>query len=268
MMPLRATHAYNNALAHLRALGIDADHNGYRKLAQTCNILEGSVDRCIAAIRGEVVSYDQAKVRRASSDVVATDQEPAESSSLISPDELPKLVDLLVVGKIAAGEPISFQDTGGQLLLPENLAEGADFALKVRGHSMIKADIHDGDYVLMRDLDKHPHANLGDLHRAVVAVEIAGLDDEATLKRLVCGENEDHLVLWPENDEEKNVRVIVRRPDRFDAGKLRSQLSSQGFKIEGRRFEYIDQSQINNVRIRAVLMNRFRPKSPDSLKVD
>jgi SOS-response transcriptional repressor LexA len=162
---------------------------------------------------------------------------------------------LPILGKIAAGEPINHQVASEWLNLPDSQTYRADFILQVQGQSMIEVDINDGDYVLMRNPDEDPPGNYAELHRAIVAVEISGRDDEATLKSLIC-EGDDYLVLWPENDSE-TVRIIIRRPG-IDAKvkKIEDRLVRKGRKVE-----LIPQSKVDDVLIRARLVGLYDPKT-------
>ena len=77
-----------------------------------------------------------------------------------------------VLGEIAAGIPIYAE--GDQELLLCNDGLNCDFALRVRGDSMIGARIYDGDIVFIRSQD--------DVDDGEIAAVV--LDDEATLKRV------------------------------------------------------------------------------------
>ncbi|MGE0231359.1 MAG: transcriptional repressor LexA [Flavobacteriaceae bacterium] len=93
-----------------------------------------------------------------------------------SPDA-PETVAVPVMGRIAAGTPISaIQNHSHSVPVPAALLTGGEhFALEVRGDSMIEAGILDGDTVIIRKSDT---ANTGDIVVALVD------DEEATLKRL------------------------------------------------------------------------------------
>ncbi len=94
-------------------------------------------------------------------------------------------------GKIAAGTPIeAIRDEGRSVDIPATiLTRGRHYALTVEGDSMIKAGIHDGDTVIIRETESvHP----GDI--AVALVE----DQEVTLKRIRFAGTK--IVLEPEND--------------------------------------------------------------------
>jgi repressor LexA len=88
-----------------------------------------------------------------------------------------KTVDVSVLGRIAAGTPISaIQHEQDRFSVPKSmLRTGEHFALEVQGESMIDAGIHDGDIVLIQKSDD---ATSGDIVVALVD------EEEATLKRL------------------------------------------------------------------------------------
>ncbi len=92
-------------------------------------------------------------------------------------EEIAPTVAVPVMGRIAAGSPISAIQTRSHTLNlpPDMLGSGEHFALEVRGDSMIEAGILDGDTVLIRKCET---AETGDIIVALVD------DEEATLKRL------------------------------------------------------------------------------------
>jgi len=95
-----------------------------------------------------------------------------------------------LVGRVAAGEPIlATENIEENLPLPEGLFPDGDlFLLRVKGDSMIKAGIMDGDMVVVQ---RRQTADNGD-------IIVAMLDEEATVKRFY---QHDHAVeLKPEND--------------------------------------------------------------------
>ncbi|MEV7246621.1 MULTISPECIES: transcriptional repressor LexA [Streptomyces] len=95
-----------------------------------------------------------------------------------------------LVGRIAAGVPITADEHVEDVLaLPKQLVgSGTVFALTVRGNSMIKAHIMDGDTVAVR---AQPNAENGEIVAAMI-------DGEATVKRL----KREGAAVWlvPEND--------------------------------------------------------------------
>ncbi len=100
---------------------------------------------------------------------------PAEEAPTIG-EEAPRAIVVPVMGRIAAGVPISaIQDHAHDVLVPpEMLSSGEHFALEVRGDSMIEAGILDGDTVILKRTNT---AQNGDIVVALVD------DEEATLKR-------------------------------------------------------------------------------------
>src|SRR3989454_3388169 len=102
---------------------------------------------------------------------------------------------LPLVGEIAAGGPLlAEQNVEEYLAVPEPLAHGGEeFLLRVKGDSMIKAGILDGDIVVVR---RQQTAQNGE-----IVVALAGDDegaDEATVKRYF--REEGRIRLQPEND--------------------------------------------------------------------
>ena len=92
-------------------------------------------------------------------------------------DEPARAISIPVMGRIAAGTPISALQTRSHTIAmpPDFLASGEHYALEVRGDSMIEAGILDSDTVIIRRQDT---ADSGDIIVALID------DEEATLKRL------------------------------------------------------------------------------------
>lgn len=115
-----------------------------------------------------------------------------------------------LVGHIAAGTPILAEENReGELPVdPALFGSSEAFALRVRGDSMIEAHIRDGDLAIIRP---QRDAQNGE----IVAVEVDGLEAEATLKvlRAVRGRvelhpaNSSYKPLIYEGDECSRVRV-------------------------------------------------------------
>jgi repressor LexA len=92
-------------------------------------------------------------------------------------NDAPPYVSIPVMGRIAAGTPISAIQSRSHTIgmPPDMLSSGDHFALEVRGDSMIEAGIFDNDMVIIRKQDT---AETGDIVVALID------DEEATLKRL------------------------------------------------------------------------------------
>ena len=93
------------------------------------------------------------------------------------PVEAMHAVELPVMGRIAAGVPISaISEVSHSVAVPGQMlsGKGDHYALEVKGDSMIEAGINDGDVVVIRETAA---ADNGDIVVALVE------DHEATLKR-------------------------------------------------------------------------------------
>ena len=100
-------------------------------------------------------------------------QRPVDEKTKIIDNQV---VELPIVGRIAAGLPIEAIESGeNTFYVPKVLAKGSDsFILEVKGDSMIDAGINDGDFAIIK---KQNTANNGD-----IAVALTN-ENEATLKR-------------------------------------------------------------------------------------
>jgi repressor LexA len=109
-----------------------------------------------------------------------------------------------LVGQVAAGSPTQAIEQADQLELNDLFAGSANFALKVKGHSMIDDHIEDGDYVVIK-----PAQTARNGERVVAMV-----DGEATLKRFHKERN--RIRLDPANssmrpiylDSNRDVRIL------------------------------------------------------------
>ncbi|MBV8373607.1 MAG: transcriptional repressor LexA [Candidatus Eremiobacteraeota bacterium] len=116
---------------------------------------------------------------------------PAESGSRgAAAPALPESVALPVVGRVAAGVPITAaENVEGEFVLPAGFVPRASnaFMLRVQGDSMIDAAILDGDLIMVRP------QRTADNGEVVVAM----VDGEATVKRFY--QERDRIRLQPEN---------------------------------------------------------------------
>ena len=99
---------------------------------------------------------------------------------------------LPLVGRVAAGQPVLADENIEEYIDIPPLAGGdqGEFVLTVTGDSMIKAGIHDGDHVVVRQQDS--------AHDGEIVVALVG-DAEATVKRFF--READRVRLQPENDD-------------------------------------------------------------------
>ena len=112
---------------------------------------------------------------------------------------------LPVVGSIACGTPLLAEENIEKYLpIPtEFLGNGKYFILRANGDSMIKANIKDGDYVIIKQQET---AEVGQI---IVAL----INDEATLKRYYLDDKRQKVRLHPENDEMQDMyfkNVIIQ----------------------------------------------------------
>lgn len=116
-----------------------------------------------------------------------------------------------IVGRVAAGTPLLAVDNlEGELALDRALLRGSGdiFALRVQGHSMVEAGIHDGDLVLARpDLPLEPGA-----------IVVAVIRGEATVKRY--RESGDLVRLEPANPHFPTLAVRRDDPELRIAGRV------------------------------------------------
>lgn len=119
-------------------------------------------------------------------------------------------VSIPLVGEVPAGQPLlAEQNITDRFVFDRAFVPSGDlFSLRVRGDSMMKAGIMDGDFVLVR---KQSTADPGDI---VVAV----IGDEATVKRFYP--ERKRVRLQPENDAYGPIVVEKNTPGFYLAGKV------------------------------------------------
>lgn len=126
---------------------------------------------------------------------------------------IPSAVELPLVGKIAAGQPIEVIDdhTASVIVPPDMIGDKRCYVLQVKGNSMVEAAILDGDFVV---IEHRETAENGDIVVALLN------DSFVTLKRFY--QETDHVRLEPANSSmnpilTRNVKIqgkvvgVVRR---------------------------------------------------------
>jgi repressor LexA len=113
-------------------------------------------------------------------------------SSVKDTVERTDVIDIPIVGRIAAGTPIlAEQNIEDSFPVPSRyIKNGTHFMLTVKGDSMIEAGIFDGDYILVKQ------QNVASNGEIVVAM-VDGFESEATVKTFY--KEKDHIRLQPEN---------------------------------------------------------------------
>lgn len=109
-----------------------------------------------------------------------------------------------IIGTIAAGTPILAEENIEDYFVIDNRVN-ADFGLKVKGDSMINANIYNGDIAFIR---KQPNLENGEIGAIL-------LDDEATLKRFSKTDNSvvlqaenPNMTDWPRVYTSGNIRIL------------------------------------------------------------
>lgn len=120
----------------------------------------------------------------------------------------PKIYELPVLGRVAAGRPIEYIENDQMLEVPSSLFEDQNFVLKVMGDSMIEDGILNGDYVVVR---KQEDAEQG---QTVVAM----IGNEATIKRYYR--------------KSKQIELHPANPA-YEPLLINSLTDARGFRIEG-----------------------------------
>lgn len=133
-----------------------------------------------------------------------------------------KLYHYPLLGTIAAGAPI-LADEHIEDYITLSFDVNADFALRVRGDSMIEANIFDGDIVFIH---QQPTVENGEI-AAVMLIDPVTSDAVATLKRVYQTPNGMQLV--PEN---RNYAPIIVNED-----------NGEGAKILGKATYYITEAR-------------------------
>lgn len=109
-----------------------------------------------------------------------------------------------IIGTIAAGSPLLAEENIEDYFCIDNSVE-CDFALRVKGDSMINADIFNGDIVFIR---KQPTLENGEIGAIL-------LENEATLKRFSKTDNSvvlqaenPNMTDWPRVYTDGNISVL------------------------------------------------------------
>ena len=131
---------------------------------------------------------------------------PGTSRGIRLPDD----GGLPIIGRVAAGSPILAEEhIEDRVEIPAGFFQPrADFLLRVRGDSMIRAGILDGDLLAVH---KTPEAANGQ-------IVVARIEDEVTVKRFQRTRQRNRVLLLAENENYEPIEV---------------DLKEQSFQIEG-----------------------------------
>lgn len=193
------------------------DEKGYpptvREIGEALSIKStSSVHKTISQLEKKgYIQKDKAKPRALS--IVKTDDDSqkenkksAEEKYLGKEIERQDVIDIPVIGRIAAGMPIlAEQNFDDSFPIPSRfVSRKNNFMLVVKGDSMIEAGIFDGDYILVEEAVE---ARNGE----IVVAMIDGFESEATVKTFY--KEDGHIRLQPENASMtpiivKDVRIL------------------------------------------------------------
>lgn len=144
------------------------------------------------------------------------DDRKSRSLGIVDQHELSedRIRSLPILGHVQAGMPqLAYEEKEGDLFIDSEWAGHSDsFLLRVRGLSMIDADIRDGDILVVQ---KTQNVRNGD-------IIIALLDDEATVKRFY--KEHDRLRLQPENQTMQPIYIERDYPNFHVIGLVRGLL--------------------------------------------
>lgn len=168
-----------------KAVGIKSTSTCHKDIAQL--VAKGYIKKQDSKTRTLVLVHDDAKSAPEKKQVAAT------------PREQEDVIDVPVVGRVAAGVPITAEENiESTFPVPKQYATDNCYMLKVKGESMINAGIMDGDLILVQSQSS---ADNGD----IVVATIDGFEYEATVKTFY--KEDDHIRLQPENDTMSPILV-------------------------------------------------------------
>lgn len=121
-------------------------------------------------------------------------------SPSLKAEERMDVIDIPLVGRIAAGTPIlAEQNIEDTFPVPARyVTSGTHFMLTVKGDSMVDAGIMDGDYILVQQQNTAKNGQ-------IVVAMIDGFESEATVKTFY--RETSHIRLQPENREMSPIIV-------------------------------------------------------------
>ncbi|MDR2162982.1 MAG: transcriptional repressor LexA [Clostridiales Family XIII bacterium] len=130
--------------------------------------------------------------------IMVTDSSDPGSAGGVSM-ERHDVIDIPLVGRIAAGEPIKSEQNIEEFVpVPASYVKGENFMLRVHGSSMIEAGILDGDLILVQ---QQSTADNGD----IVVAMLDSFESEATVKTFY--REDGHVRLQPQNSSMSPIVV-------------------------------------------------------------
>ena len=138
------------------------------------------------------------------------ERSPFKSRGIVLAPEFRETRGIPIVGRVAAGTPITAIENLEGYLSVETLFPYSDelFCLRIRGDSMVDAGIWDGDYVIVRQKSSFENGEIG----------VAVVDGEATVKKL--RRNGRFVELVPANQEYETARIDLTESEFRYAGEV------------------------------------------------
>ena len=170
------------------AVGIRSTSTAHKDIASL--VKKGYIKKQDSKTRTLVLANDEREVKK---------EEPEQRIVSANLREQEAVIDVPVVGRVAAGMPITAEENiESTFPVPKQYASENCYMLRVKGESMINAGIMDGDLILVQSQNT---AENGD----IVVATIDGFEYEATVKTFY--KEKDHIRLQPENDTMSPILV-------------------------------------------------------------
>lgn len=170
------------------AVGIRSTSTAHKDIASL--VKKGYIKKQDSKTRTLVLANDEREVKK---------EEPEQRIVSANLREQEAVIDVPVVGRVAAGMPITAEENiESTFPVPKQYASDNCYMLRVKGESMINAGIMDGDLILVQSQNT---AENGD----IVVATIDGFEYEATVKTFY--KEKDHIRLQPENDTMSPILV-------------------------------------------------------------
>ena len=170
------------------AVGIRQTSTAHKDIASL--VKKGYIKKQDSKTRTLVLANDEREVKK---------EEPEQRIVSANLREQEAVIDVPVVGRVAAGMPITAEENiESTFPVPKQYASDNCYMLRVKGESMINAGIMDGDLILVQSQNT---AENGD----IVVATIDGFEYEATVKTFY--KEKDHIRLQPENDTMSPILV-------------------------------------------------------------
>ncbi|MDY5738647.1 MAG: transcriptional repressor LexA [Anaerovoracaceae bacterium] len=165
------------------ALGIKSTSTVHKDISNLVN--QGFLKKDPSKPRALMVVQMEDDLTKNSVDISNSSDEQSNMSS-------EEVIDIPVVGRIAAGTPITaIENIDDSIPVPARFLNGESYMLRVVGESMINVGIMDGDLILV---EKTSDARNGE----IVVAMVDGFESEATVKTFY--KEDGHIRLQPEND--------------------------------------------------------------------